>query len=420
MGSDVQMENPGMDQTGSVLIGPNYRRVVAVWAMALVLTGLSLVAHVTSPSMWREPEQAWADRVAYHESKPSFAVRPMTTQMVQALHESFGWAYRGAFFGIQYLLLLMCGPSLYYYLRKLGFSFRYGLVGMGVFYLSLPIVMAFFDPVHTWDDFWVYLLVPLGLAAVLGGRFTFGALAMAAAILARETSVLFLPVGMLLVYYRVGRRIRPPLVYALVVAMAAVAVRWVWLGIGPGAANWEWEERTGLLAFNFASGSRTEDTLFSLVMALGALWPVGIYQAFRSGDYGDEEYNVVRFGAVFTIVGFVSATLLFMQARETRLFFPPFVFLVPLFLWFLQQHEAAIRSLWQRIPKGVGVGALLCLWLAAIGVAMVLFPGFEYRKWQDGNRVLFGLQLAASICFVILLWWERRLGRGSQDESLVR
>lgn len=383
--------------------------MATVWIVAFGLALLSLILHLTAPSTMRESENGWDERVTYHQTKPSFAVRPLTTSAVAVMHDAFGWSFRSSFFILQFSLLLLCGPALAYWLRQLGFTLGERLLGMGIFYLSLPVLLAHFEPIFTWDDLWVYLFVPLGFAFVVGGRILLSTGCLIAAMLARETSLIFLLPWLILLRARFEYKLWPQAALALAVVGIAGLVRSIWTGLGAGPEYWEWEERARLLAFNFESLARSRDTVFSLLAGLGVLWPVGVYQLFQPSEYNAPRYyDALRIGAVIAILGFTLPTLLFMQARESRLFFPPFVFLIPLALVFLRQHADELRDLRNRLPRRIQSVWPVILWLGGIGITYAIFPEFEYRKWQDGNRAVFGLHVAAGTVFVLLLWRRRQ------------
>ena len=369
--------------------------------MAACLTGLSLVAHVASPSSFHQPEENWKARIIAHQTHPAFKVRPITTGIVTELHRIFGWSYRDAFFALQFLLMLLCGPAFYHYLWRFDFAHGYAVGGMIIFYLSLPVFMAHFDPVYTWDDFWVYLMIPLSFICVLR-RFTIMAiLTLVWAMLARETSIMFLPAWFILIRQIEHGRLARPVFYTLLALLVVAVFRGTMAAPAPAA---EFK-----LSYNFAYSLRTGDTIFSLLAALGFLWPVGIYQ-IRSGAGPSSNYlGLFRWGAVITAAGFVLSTILFAQARETRLFFPPFVFFIPLALLFIRDHADAAGRLWRRTKTGLTIAAITCLLAVSVAVTILVFPAFDFRTWQDGNRLFFSLHLTAAGLAGIVHLYRKRL-----------
>lgn len=388
----------------SFIVTRSKAHYLSVWVTAIGLTGLSLIAHVTSPSSFHQPEENWESRVITHQTHPAFRVRPVTTGLVAELHRVLGWPYKTAFFALQFLLMLVCGPVFYHFLRRFGFADGYAMGGMIIFYFSLPVFMAHFDPVYTWDDFWVYLMIPLSFLCMSRKYFIMAALALAWAMLARETSVIFVPIWFLFARDVDNGRLARPIVYTLLALILVGCIR-VLLS-GPTAQG---EFRLG---YNFAYPMRISDTVFSLLVSLGALWPVGIYQICSKSPSPFRFLSLFRWGAATTGIGFVVVTLLFALARETRLFFPPFVFFIPLALLFIRDHAETARTLWRRVTYGPAMAGVIGLSAVSVVVTMAAFPVFDFRTWHDGNRLFFSLHLTAAGLAGIVHWYHRRRSRG--------
>jgi len=374
---------------------------IITWALAALFTLLSLLAHLTSPSSMHQPEANWQTRVEYHQTHPAFVVRPITTGIIVFMHDSLGLGYRTSFFTLQFLLMLLCGPVLVRYLRVLGFSIIMSLAGMTIFYFSLPVFMAHFDPLYTWSDFWVYLMVPLSFAFLIRKKYIPAVLAMAWALWARETSLLFLPPWFLFIYRSERERVVPSLLLTIAPAVLWLVLRAFLTGTAGGDIEFK-------LAFNFDGFLRSRDTIFSLLVSLGMMWPIGFYQILRGRGDGISRYEPIRFGAVFTALGFVLSTLLFAQARETRLFFPPFVFFLPLTLVFFQGQRLVFIRLWNKYRFPIIAMTGLIIIAVSLMMASLLFPEFDFRTWKDGNRAFLGLHLAATIIFVLFLFIRNR------------
>jgi hypothetical protein len=296
---------------------------------------------------------------------------------------------------LQFTLYLLCGPAFWFFLRTLGFRLSYALAGMIMYLLTMPLFMAHFEPVHTGSDFWVYLLVPLSIAMAIRKQYTVAVITVILALMARETTLLFLPVWFLFVYIDRDRKFPLAAVLTVLSVGLFVGIR-LWLF---GRITVPPENGPG---FNFENYLRGSDTLFSLLVSLGFVWVVGLWQALYRSDRITPFYNVVRFGAVFTAAGFVSATLLMARARETRLFAPPAIFLLPLVLVYIQDRTERIRALLRLLPNwgnalAGGVLLTLCVWGAKLA-----FPKFEYRLWRDGNWAYLGLHIALTIVFLLV------------------
>ena len=153
----------------------------AVWLVAFLLTLLTITVHVVSPSTWRFSDQRWEEILRLRQESPIFGVRPITAICVKVISGVTGLSVKSAFFTLQFLLYFLTGPAFYYYLRRLRFDNRYALGGMIVFLSSLPLFMAHFEPIFTWSDFWIYLLVPLSFAPACERRYGLSVACMAIA-----------------------------------------------------------------------------------------------------------------------------------------------------------------------------------------------------------------------------------------------
>ncbi|MBD3332214.1 hypothetical protein GF356_05145, partial [candidate division GN15 bacterium] len=214
---------------------------------------------MTSPSTWHHSEESWAGRVEKHETSPIFSKRPLTTGSVNLLHDVLGFSYREAFFVLQFLLMAMALMCFYHWLSVVGFGRREALTGMIVFGLSHSVFLAHFEPVFIWSDFWVYALVPLSLAASLKRSHTIAIGTMALALIARETSVLFVPL-MVWALRLGGSRYWRALLSAAAVITLFIAERLYLQPELSAAPDFK-------LAFNFANPLRTSDTIYSFIVS---------------------------------------------------------------------------------------------------------------------------------------------------------
>ena len=378
----------------------------AVWLIAGLLTGLSLLNHLISPSSFHLSAEAWDDLLAYHRDFDVFRVRPVTTAVVGFLAEQTGLSVRSAFFLLQFALFFVTGPAFYHFLRSLQFSPARSRAGMVILLLSLPLFLAHFEPVWTWDDFWCYILLPSAMAFALGRRYWPAAACIAGAMIARETSAAFLPVLFLLFRTNPKVGIARPLLATLAPVAVLVVFRAAVLGAVSGSPVWS-------LAFNFESWARTRDSLFSLIVSLGFLWPVGLTQAFRRPEESPAWYDAVRFGALLTAGAYLVSGLLFGHIRESRLLLPPALLFIPLVLVYIEENGRRLGELRAVAAPGplrtaIALGLLLAGSLLA---AHGLFPSFEYRRWQDGKRLYFALHLALTAVFLGVEFMRRGRGR---------
>lgn len=378
------------------------KQKVLVWIVAIVLAGLSLMVHLTSPSTLSMGEDAWQQKVMYHRDYPILAARPLTTGIVTVANDVLGLGFREGFFSLQFLLYLVCGPVFFLYLHRLGFSFGQALSGMVIFQLSLPTFLAHFEPIHTWDDFWLYLMAPLAMALSLMRLHIPALLAMICSLIGRETSLIILPFWAVIVYREgAGPGWRRAAVYTAGALILSGSLRLI---LSSGSAV----SPELSLGFNFDGLLRTRDTLFSGLVSLGALWLVGLWQASRRSAVAISYEGWLRAGAFVTAAGFVSSTLLFGHARETRLLWPPAIFMIPLALIYWRERTQAVRRLFRLHPSWLVVLLSMALLAAWVGLAQLLFGEFEYRSWRDGNWFYCGLHLWLLTIFVLVEFLARR------------
>lgn len=319
------------------------------------------------------------------------------------LHGEFAIPYRTSFFGLQFLLMFLSGPAFALYLSRLGFTSRQNMAGMLIYYFSLPVFLAHIEPHHLWDDFWVFLMVPLALALTIERKTVLAVLTMTWAILAREITALFLPVWLLFMLHSERDRRYSTIVMAFVVTLLLVFTARLFLtGINTGDIAFK-------LPFNFENEMRTRDTIFSVITSMGFLWVTGLWVTVTGSTKPRPWLNIIRFGALFTVLGYISTTLLIAQARESRLLFPPFVFLIPLTLIYIEDRWWLFKEFYAGKSRRQASILTFVIIALSLAVATMLFPTFEYRSWHDGNRAYLGFHIAITLVLIFMEVKRRKL-----------
>jgi hypothetical protein len=377
-------------------------RWIQVWLLALLLTALTTVVHLTSPSSFYLKDAIWQARLNLHYSADVFRVRPLTSAIVTFLTTNYGLSIKTAFLSLQFTLFFLTCPAVYFYLKQLGYNHRYSIVGMIMFMLSLPVFLAHFDPVYTWSDFWMYLMVPLSLGWAIKNKLVLSALAMAIALVARETTLIFLPILCLMIYRRYDRGwLKAPLIGGLTIVLFLI-IRAMFVGF------FFPEPEYGFYS-NFNCFLRIRGAIFSVIVSLGFIWVVGLYQTFRKSEADSQYGDIVRFGAIISVIACIVSTLIFGKLRESRLFMPAAIFLIPLVLTFIKSRMVYIRELFvARYKKWTIYIALLALLIFSVLIAKSLFPEFEYRPWHDGNWTYLGIHITLTIIFLIVEIYRKR------------
>ncbi len=374
---------------------------IHVWLLAALLTGLTIIVHFTSPSTLNHSEESWQMKLDLHSSADVFRVRPLTTGIVNFLNEKIDLSIRAAFFGLQFLLFFLMCPALYFYFSQLGYSHRLSIIGMIIFALSLPVFLAHFEPIFTWSDFWLYLMAPLSLGLAIRHKFILAALTMAIALVARETAIFFIPILCAIIYRQENGGPGKSILICLLTLALFLGGRILLVGFYFPHPEYGYQ-------FNFDGALRTSDSIFSFIVSLGFIWVVGFYQLFQKPEINSQYANPIRFGAVLTTLGCIVSTYIYGHFRESRLFLPPAIFLIPLVLSYLKTRGSQIKDVFYRYNKWISHTILIILLAVSISISKLLFPEFEYRAWHDGNWIYMGIHISLAIIFLIVELSRRR------------
>ncbi len=381
-------------QEKRAIFAGSFQEYRTVWLITILLTALSLIVHIKNPSTLHFSNDLVEQIVHGRMVNSVFKMRPLTNYTTLLLVNNTPLDWRASFFSLQFFLFFLTGPAFYFYLRHLFFSHKLSVIGMIIFMLSLPVFLAHFEPIHTWDDFWVYLFIPLSFGFVIKQRFIVSIVTMAIALLARETSFLFLPVLALIIYEnRKGELLKVLFVPTLSFVVYYI-IKLLWVGGGTASPDFT-------LYFNFDGWIRSRDTIFSFVVSLGFLWVVGLKEIISPSNRQYKYAKTVRYGSFFLLAGFLSSTILFGRIRETRLFMPIAILFIPLALVYMQANKNRFKGfILKYLTKvWVRIGCATLLLALSIGTSKLLFPSFEYRRWEDGNVVYMGIHIAIVLCF---------------------
>ncbi len=357
---------------------------------------ISLVLHHQLGSMTTWTNETWQEAIRGHMTYHPFAIRPLTTSTVRIIHWLTGLSFKHSFLLTQYGLLMAIGPVFCWYLQALGISRRYALVGLILLVTAYPVLCAFLEPVYTWDDFWLYLLIPISFALALRQHSILAMLAMMAASLARETGILFYPWFVILLAGNYDVRRRSFWVLAVLPAIAFVSYQ---LAVYAPPESTQFR----MLLYNFQDSAYTRNSLYSLAVSFGFLW---VTLALSLMLINKRRWNrkIHRFpvaGAVIQIPLFVALVIVTARARETRLFFPPFVFVIPLSLALVEQYQ----NYWLKYVRyGKAVPAVIATIAALLlgqWAAKELFPTLDFRPPVWFAQVWFGVQLAIAALILV-------------------
>jgi hypothetical protein len=333
-------------------------------------------------------DAAWDRIIQFGLDYYPFSGRILTTQFVLGLNSLLGVSYRVAFIALQYSLMFLLGVSFFYFLRSMKFNLSWSTAGVMMLLASYPVLCAFHDPVYTREDFWEYLALVLCFWGIVRQRLILSALALTLGMVAREATVVFWPVFALGVWQN---------------EETSRTRKWLTLGLpvvlfGLYALNFHHLPEGGRLdhfSKNFLSPERTSDSLYSLLVSFGVLWLTTVLGLARETRilFRYPHSRLMVIGALTMIPVSTFMALNFGLARETRLFFPPFVFMIPISLWYIAGRT---RLLARVFSMGYGIpGAVSMVLSLGVGIALanLLFPTFELRGWPEFARAYLGVHL---------------------------
>ena len=381
---------PGLPETHSD--SRYWKDLALAGAITILIGAVSYWLHIEGETTLRGPENVWEWRVNHALEYYPFNRRYFTTYTMLALHHWLGLGYLQGYLLLQATLFLMLGLCFFRFLRVVGFTKIHSLIGLSMLLLSYPILCAHFEPLHHWDDFWQYLFSLVAMTMAVRGRLVWAAVFMTVALIAREAAVLLYPAYALCLVGH-SARIRPALVGALV---APILTTSAYL-----AFTFDTSEliRAHCFLTNFRDAEWARHTFYSLLVSFGALWLFGLLGLISTGRslLESRHFIFIAAGGMFLVPLTVLAVLTTALARETRLFFPPFIFVIPLSLLCLSQAYPAIRRFY-RCCWGIP-GALWAVGSMALGVwlAFYMFPTFDYRSWPMFSTAYLGVHFGLAL-----------------------
>jgi len=368
-----------------------------VWAITATAVVVSLILHLkaTWSPLLLEPE-IWRKSLELHLNHYPFNIRFPQTQATLLVNRLFGLPLKESFYILQYILGFLLGPLFYNYLKTLGFGRNWSLVGLAALMLSFPILCAHFEPVHTWDDIWMYGFLILTFSALLKNNWLVASLFFTLGCFAREQMILFYPIFFIEGFYSREKFGNRKLLLGLLIPVVIYGTFIFLTYQSPDAKRWS------LFFYNFENTARAADAVVSLWISFGFLWFLAVAGTFSLIPKRSEpRFRLLFWGAAIAIPLTVSLGIFFTYVRETRILFPPFVFLIPLAL-------IALKNLWAKLPaeksKAFWIiascsGALLIT--AGLFIAPYLWPEFDYGSSANLRRDFAGVQIGLSLLLLL-------------------
>lgn len=396
---------------------PSLKRLSAFaqeyWIPALTTAVILLISVWLQIQVSRSPmtlgEDIWQQKLNLHLTSYPFSIRPFQSYATLWLHNLTALPIRESFFFLQFGLAFSLGLVFYAFLRRLTVDRTWSLIGVVLLMTAYPILGAHYAPTHTWDDFWGYLFLTLAFLSLLKRQPLIGALWLTLGAVAREPIAVFLPVYFLALWWERSDHRRWRLAVAVLLPLVTLVLFRLVFGQETDITRW-----SGHLDFNFGTALKRSDTLVSTIIAFGWLWPLslaGLLALPRREDI--QPSRLIAIGWVVALPLTVLLTLTGGRAIETRIFFPPFIFVIPLALVALRAGAQHIRSNWRWPTVGAFLLSLICL--CAVGVVVSerwLFPEFSYKTNATVRQDLVGVYLGACLtglgAFVLTRW--RQIG----------
>ena len=394
----------------------SYRQIIDKrYVLAITVTGIvvSLILHLkaTWSPLSLDPE-IWIKSLELHLNYYPYNIRFPQTQATLLFSQIFGITLKESFYILQYILAFLLGPLFYNYLITLGFGRIWSLVGLAALMLSFPILGAHLEPVHTWDDKWMYGFLIIAFTALLKGNWLIASLFFTLGCFAREQMVIFYPILFIEGFYSREKFGNRKLLLGLLIPVVIYGTFIFLTYQSPDAKRWS------LFFYNFENTARAADAVVSLWISFGFLWFLAAAGAFSLIPKRSEpKFRILFWGAVTALPLTMILGIFFAYVRETRILFPPFVFLIPLAL-------IALKNLWDSLPAEkskafwiITASSSALLITTGLLIASYLWPEFDYGSSSVLRRDFAGVQIGLSLLLLVGLVAGRFCGINGNHAS---
>lgn len=382
-------------QTNKLQLINRQKEYLAPVIITFILLTISFLLHYKwCGSPITAGHELWEKRIQAHMLEYPFNIRIFTTPLVVFLSHISNLPYRELFFILQFTLAAILGPMFFGYLRAFKFDVKMSSIGTFLLISSYPIMAAHFEPVHTWDDFGVYIFLTASFWAMIKRKPMTSVVFFTLGCLAREQTMLYYPI-LVLGTFRFNKDISR--IKALIISAIPVIV------YGPYFISVHMPYDYNLL-FNFETFLRTRDTLFSVFISFGFIWIViPIVLLIQPWRKMSSRSKFLFITTVYCLISTLLIILLFARARETRLLFPPFVFLIPLSLLIIKPCLDYLQKYTGIIKKILSILIMHGLMIFGVFISFRLFPEFEYRQCPDFCREWTGINLGLMLSLILLI-----------------
>lgn len=261
--------------------------------------------------------------IAYHQTEATFARRPATTQTVLALHRITGLTKGQSFVLFNFVVLWLTGIVICISALCQSKQMRTALVSGLLFWLSFPVLFAFFPTIYSYDDPLLYLFLAMMMLAIKRNKQWAAATFFSLAIITRESAVIMLPGIVVLLNDGLSlknlksswKKWAPFLAVAIFYLVAFVVLTY---GHAGQSFSQDASRRFATLFFNFQNKQFAVESIVSLILVCSLA-----FFSWRDA----RRHAVYQQAFMVTLVLNTAIVLVFTQARESRLF------MLPLFFW---------------------------------------------------------------------------------------
>ncbi len=319
-------------------------------------------------SMLTSPAQLAEGLASPPDSPQSWSIQDWSTVKYRALFRItvqgvWSWFFASSdaqgfyltFVALSFLIFYGTVIALYFFLRELSFDPRTSFIGGLFFLVSPPVLLAYRYPIYTREDPLAFLLLVVGLIAVVRSNLFWVCLISIAAALTRETT-LIMPLAYALASKQSwGKRI----LVAVVPVLALIGIRLAWGNTIPDSLNSS--------VLNFTNLGETSAFMFCTFGALWLPYLISLVQRWRHNDARNHAWSVIISTAPIVLALVLVATLSISRAREIRITFILFPWAIALALDWFVAHRVELQQQVRQLAFwvfGLGIfGALSALTL---------------------------------------------------------
>ena len=336
----------------------------------------------------------WQQVYSLHLSDIPFKFRPLTNGAIYFLVNYFSLSIATSFVLHQYVLLFVFFISFAYYLRALQYSQTERIVGLFITALSYPILCVHFIPNYTWDNLWLYIgLIWFGYF-LAKRQFYLASLFLLFSTISHE-SALFVTIA----FYFFRDKSKSQLHWLIPASIPAFSYLVFRLFFYPHVMTGRFTHVIG----NFENVAATRQTFYSIFVSFGWMWVVLIwgYIYRKKLQKQFKLFEPFLYSSLFTAIITICTVIFVGKTRETRLFYTPFLFIIPFVLSVSSDFFSSFVRMYTQKSKLINYIVIMCVLSLTVFVSVYIFPTFSFLPMIDFHRVYFAINLSV-VCIALL------------------